>query len=33
MALVSYGTPRFPGVLRELVRLSDDGGFRHPDHQ
>ncbi|WFE39441.1 carbamoyltransferase C-terminal domain-containing protein [Micromonospora sp. WMMD998] len=28
MALASYGTPRHLGVLRELVRVTDDGGFR-----
>src|SRR3954463_4703676 len=27
MALASYGTPKFLGLLRELVRASDDGGF------
>lgn len=27
MALASYGTPRFLGLLRELVRPTGDGGF------
>jgi len=27
MALASFGTPRFLGLLRELVRATDDGGF------
>ena len=27
MALASYGQPRHLGLLRELVRASDDGGF------
>jgi carbamoyltransferase len=27
MALASYGTPRFLGLLRELVRATGDGGF------
>ncbi|AGZ41601.1 carbamoyltransferase family protein [Actinoplanes friuliensis] len=27
MALASYGTPRFLGLLRELVHANDDGGF------
>jgi carbamoyltransferase len=27
MALASYGTPTFLGLLRELVRAEDDGGF------
>ncbi|MFI5845226.1 carbamoyltransferase [Catenuloplanes sp. NPDC051500] len=27
MALASYGTPRHLGLLRELVRATDDGGF------
>ncbi|MBY8874787.1 carbamoyltransferase [Micromonospora sp. PLK6-60] len=28
MALASYGEPRHLGALRELVRATDDGGFR-----
>ncbi|MFU8872676.1 carbamoyltransferase [Micromonospora sp. SL4-19] len=28
MALASYGRPRHLGLLRELVRVTDDGGFR-----
>ncbi|MDZ5445374.1 carbamoyltransferase C-terminal domain-containing protein [Micromonospora sp. 4G57] len=28
MALASYGRPRHLGLLRELVRATDDGGFR-----
>jgi carbamoyltransferase len=27
MALASYGTPRFIGLLRDLVRATGDGGF------
>jgi len=27
MALASYGTPKFLGLFRELVRATDDGGF------
>jgi carbamoyltransferase len=27
MALASYGSPRFLGLLRELVHANDDGGF------
>jgi carbamoyltransferase len=27
MALASYGRPKFLGLLRELVRADDDGGF------
>ena len=27
MALASFGTPRFLGLLRELVHANDDGGF------
>jgi carbamoyltransferase len=27
MALASYGTPRHLGLLRDLVRATDDGGF------
>jgi carbamoyltransferase len=27
MALASYGTPKFLGLLRELVRATGDGGF------
>ena len=27
MALASYGTPKFLGLLRDLVRANDDGGF------
>ncbi|MGR6318361.1 carbamoyltransferase C-terminal domain-containing protein [Micromonospora soli] len=27
MALASYGTPKHLGMLRELVRVTDDGGF------
>ncbi|MEV0427339.1 carbamoyltransferase C-terminal domain-containing protein [Micromonospora sp. NPDC050495] len=28
MALASYGRPRHLGMLRELVRVTDDGGFQ-----
>ncbi|WP_040338812.1 carbamoyltransferase family protein [Candidatus Blastococcus massiliensis] len=28
MAMASYGKPRFAGALSELVRATDDGGFR-----
>ncbi|RLP93707.1 carbamoyltransferase C-terminal domain-containing protein [Micromonospora sp. CV4] len=28
MALASYGRPRHLGTLREMVRVTDDGGFR-----
>ncbi|MEV0158359.1 carbamoyltransferase C-terminal domain-containing protein [Micromonospora sp. NPDC050686] len=28
MALASYGEPRHLGALRELIRATDDGGFR-----
>jgi len=28
MAMASYGKPRFTGALSELVRATDDGGFR-----
>ncbi|SCL23700.1 carbamoyltransferase [Micromonospora rhizosphaerae] len=28
MALASYGEPKHLGLLRELVRVTDDGGFR-----
>ncbi|MGW5668752.1 carbamoyltransferase N-terminal domain-containing protein, partial [Micromonospora sp. NPDC003776] len=27
MALASYGTPKHLGMLRDLVRATDDGGF------
>ncbi len=28
MAMASYGKPRFAGALSELIRATDDGGFR-----
>ncbi len=28
MAMASYGKPRFTGALSELIRATDDGGFR-----
>ncbi|NES15554.1 MULTISPECIES: carbamoyltransferase C-terminal domain-containing protein [Micromonospora] len=28
MALASYGTPKHLGMLRDLVRVTDDGGFQ-----